>query len=142
MLLDALASLPHRFSVLARETSTETITHKPIEGSDSRCSSRSCTCCNSDVWLNKVRSGLSPAERKSARWSSTSCAFCASAPLLNILRRLTSPSFELARLPPRHGPFLAPSYIFPRNPLSRSSLQRFLRLSHSRLVFLRQFADI
>ncbi|GAA5910583.1 uncharacterized protein JCM6883_003225 [Sporobolomyces salmoneus] len=75
-LLDALAALPNRFSVLARRTDTEEVMHTPSneDGEKSSClSSRGCSCCKfSDIWLNKVRSGLSPIERKAARWSTTS----------------------------------------------------------------------
>ncbi|GAA6024335.1 hypothetical protein JCM11491_000380, partial [Sporobolomyces phaffii] len=73
MLIDALAALPARFSVLARVTATEEVIHTPAEQQDKCSVGRGCSCCSpSDIWLNKVRSGLSPHERKAARWSTTS----------------------------------------------------------------------
>lgn len=72
-LLDALAALPSRFAVLARKTEEEKFTYTPNEARDTCSSGRSCSCCSpTDLWLNKVRSGLSPIERKAARWSTTS----------------------------------------------------------------------
>lgn len=72
--LSALASQPERFVLLARDGSTGKMTHEPkIESS---CHTRGCTCgARSDLWLGRVRSGLSPAERKSARWTMSSCEF-------------------------------------------------------------------
>ncbi|GAA5940278.1 hypothetical protein JCM1841_003586 [Sporobolomyces salmonicolor] len=73
LLLDALSSLPSRFAVLARKTAGNEVTHRPSEieeGCASRVGARRCTCCNAgDLWLNKVRSGLTPIERKAARWT-------------------------------------------------------------------------
>ncbi|GAA5923748.1 uncharacterized protein JCM15063_003750 [Sporobolomyces koalae] len=72
-LLDAIAALSARFAVLARNKDTNETTHVPMD-TTARCSmARSCTCCKpSDIWLDKVRSGLTPIERKAARWSTTS----------------------------------------------------------------------
>ncbi|GAA5882796.1 hypothetical protein JCM16303_002461 [Sporobolomyces ruberrimus] len=72
-LLEALAALPSRFSVLARNTQTDEVIHAPSESKETCSTGRKCSCCTpSDIWLNKVRSGLSPIERKAARWSTTS----------------------------------------------------------------------
>ncbi|GAA5836185.1 hypothetical protein JCM11251_007390 [Rhodosporidiobolus azoricus] len=74
LVLDYLASLPEQFTVLARQTVADVVTHEPQEPQAS-CSPtlRRCSCCESDaLWLNKVRSGFTPVERKAARWTTTS----------------------------------------------------------------------
>ncbi|GAA5867512.1 hypothetical protein JCM1840_002532 [Sporobolomyces johnsonii] len=89
LLLDALSSLPSRFTVLARKTASDEVTHTPSEldeGCSSRVGGRRCTCCNAgDLWLNKVRSGLTPIERKAARWT-TSTYFPLDTVLSSLLR--------------------------------------------------------
>lgn len=75
LVLDTLSSMPHRFSILSRDAASGEIVHAPTRDDEegARCS-RTCSCCPAQsVWLNKVRSGLTPIERKAARWSTTSC---------------------------------------------------------------------
>ncbi|GJN92035.1 hypothetical protein Rhopal_005063-T1 [Rhodotorula paludigena] len=72
VILDHLSTLPERFSILARRTVDDEITHSPSEPGESCAAGRGCTCCSeSDLWLNRVRSGLTPVERKAARWTTT-----------------------------------------------------------------------
>ncbi|GAA5846226.1 hypothetical protein JCM3766R1_000756 [Sporobolomyces carnicolor] len=74
LVLDTLSSMPHRFSILSRDAASGEIVHAPTRDDEegARCS-RTCSCCPAQsVWLNKVRSGLTPIERKTARWSTTS----------------------------------------------------------------------
>ncbi|GAA6063813.1 hypothetical protein JCM10212_001644 [Sporobolomyces blumeae] len=71
-LLDALASQPARFSVLARNVATDETTHSPQAPTNGCSTGRGCSCCApTDIWLNRVRSGMTPVERKAARWSTT-----------------------------------------------------------------------
>ncbi|GAA6007538.1 uncharacterized protein JCM10292_003919 [Rhodotorula paludigena] len=72
VILDHLSTLPERFSILARRTVDDEITHSPSEPGESCAAGRGCICCSeSDLWLNRVRSGLTPVERKAARWTTT-----------------------------------------------------------------------
>ncbi|BGP12271.1 hypothetical protein JCM10213_000034 [Rhodosporidiobolus nylandii] len=70
VILEHLASLPDRFSLLARNTATGEMLHSSAD--EPSCGSRRCSCCDDGVWLNKVRSGYTPLERKAARWTMTS----------------------------------------------------------------------
>lgn len=68
--LDALAASPD-FSVLARDVATGEFTHRPPKGV---CFSPTCKCCTgAELWLGRVRSGLSPSERRAASWTTTTC---------------------------------------------------------------------
>ncbi|GAA6010210.1 hypothetical protein JCM10207_005668 [Rhodosporidiobolus poonsookiae] len=73
LVLDHLSSQSDRFSVLARRTATDGLTHSPQETTSCDSALRRCHCCDGDdLWLNRVRSGFTPIERKAARWTTTS----------------------------------------------------------------------
>ncbi|GAA6047568.1 hypothetical protein JCM3770_005812 [Rhodotorula araucariae] len=73
VILDHLASLPSQFTLLARRTAEDLVTHTPRASSAPCSTGRGCTSCdNGDLWLNRVRSGFSPVERNAARWTTTS----------------------------------------------------------------------
>ncbi|GAA5917868.1 hypothetical protein JCM8208_006524 [Rhodotorula glutinis] len=89
-ILDYLASLPDRFTVLARRTATDEVTHLPPSSETSCSSGRRCSCCRTgDMWLNRVRSGFSPAERRAARWTTSS--FFPRDSILSTLLKSSSP---------------------------------------------------
>ncbi|KAM0793737.1 hypothetical protein ACM66B_001159 [Microbotryomycetes sp. NB124-2] len=69
-ILDQLAC-SNRFVVLAQRSGDDEPTHKPSLTSGTR---PTCSCCRnkSELWLSKIRSGLSPNERKNAHWTVSS----------------------------------------------------------------------
>ncbi|KAM0755569.1 hypothetical protein T439DRAFT_351342 [Meredithblackwellia eburnea MCA 4105] len=66
--INALSESPY-FSIITRDLTTSKYLHRP---SSAHCVTQMCKCCSgAELWLGRVRSGLSPAERRSAKWSTT-----------------------------------------------------------------------
>lgn len=86
--LARLHSLPERFTLLARTGLDNVVTHAPAPLAP--CATPDCSChLRSDLWLTKVRSGLTPEARRRASWT-TSTFF----PVDTILNSFASSSPE------------------------------------------------
>ncbi|KAK4050416.1 hypothetical protein OIV83_003486 [Microbotryomycetes sp. JL201] len=69
-ILDHLAS-SDKLVVLAQKSGDDKVSHQPQMCLPTRLA---CSCCRnkSELWLSRVRSGMSPSERKSAHWTVSS----------------------------------------------------------------------